>query len=147
MRAPPTCIALALPFVHAATGCSKSNDARAPDTDTSSAGDLAPVAATADHDGAADAGYAGPLLVALFPRTPIMSQIEGSRTKIPSAAASGSRRHRCSSAIFGKAAGSPFGQMPTVSRIARMSWYELLAGGFVCAKHATLTDTSFRIAP
>jgi hypothetical protein len=101
--------------------------------------ELGPSAATSNDGGAAsDAPYEGPMLAALFPQTPVMSDMEW-----PTREDSRHPGERIPTKAVRLGYIRQGGRVPVVPEAHPQpncpdGWYELLAGGFVCGKYATL---------
>ena len=79
--------------------------------------------------GPADAGYEGPWLGATVLQAPVLSEMESERSKESKVVRLGYLRYGEKVPAFGEARRQP--NCPE-------GWYELLAGGFVCGRYATL---------
>jgi lipoprotein-anchoring transpeptidase ErfK/SrfK len=101
-----------------------------------SAGQVA-VAPTAVRDaGPVDAPYDGPMIYALFPHTPVMSDMF---FPVPEAKRKPGEKKRVSTLGYIRQGG----RVPVIpeahpNQDCSDGWYELLAGGFVCGKFASL---------
>jgi lipoprotein-anchoring transpeptidase ErfK/SrfK len=104
-----------------------------PAPSSSAANDSADASAPAAHEATVDAGYDGPRIGALFLTTPVMSDMEWPSHDKP--------RRAGGSQIVGyiRQGGTvPVIPEPHVKENCKDGWYELLAGGFVCGKYASL---------
>jgi len=139
-----------------AAGCShaqRAEDNAKPPAPAEDAGPAPKPQASAEQAGPADAGvYTGPYLAALFMQSPIMSDMEW---PLPETA---TRRDRDANPARANVVRIGYirrgGKVPVIPEAHKKSnctdgWYELVAGGFVCGKYATLdmNHPRVRLAP
>ena len=102
----------------------------------------APVAEIKDA-GPVDAPYDGPVLAALFPETPIMSDMEW---PTPLAKRKPGEKEKVTRIGYIRQGGKvPVLPEAHPKENCADGWYELLAGGFVCGKYATLDTNHPRV--
>src|SRR5215472_17307963 len=132
-------LALALGAAAVAAACHRANKAAPLPTPQQGAASAEPVGFNAVRDGGPDdAPYEGPVIAALFAETPIMSEMDWPSTSSHS-------RHPGDKANKSTRLGyiRQGGKVPVIPEAhpndaCSEGWYELVAGGFVCARYATL---------
>ncbi len=132
----------------AAAACSQPSAKVDPPSPVAPLSDGATSAATgpmAGDAGPADAPYDGPVIAALFPETPVMSDMDWP-------ASSNHSRHPGDKSNKSVRIGyiRQGGSVPVIPEAhpndaCPEGWYELLSGGFVCAKYATLDASHPRV--